>query len=229
MRYKFDGSVGKQEILEKFSEVLNSLEDAGVNEFQGVNLYFNPCISGQKVRPHFDGVESNFVSKSTQKHVDIEISSENGKKIISHKTGVKGCDMNLDGRIPYQPQITLPTKQELEASKERLRKLAKEASEKQQAEYAEKFKLKQEAERDEKNRSQACVVALREQLGLSVEEFKYAKSSVGWIKTEKNIHKYCEDLNESTVFRISIRIKDSKEKKVYLFSDKAILLYEGVH
>ena len=46
MRYKFKGSVGKQELLEKLAEVLNSLEDAGVNEFQGVNLYFNPCISG---------------------------------------------------------------------------------------------------------------------------------------------------------------------------------------
>ena len=52
-----------------------------------------------------------------------------GKKTISYIAGVKGCDMNLDGRIPYKPVITLPTAQELKEREEAQRKLEREAME----------------------------------------------------------------------------------------------------
>ncbi|EGR4260834.1 hypothetical protein DDM98_10065 [Vibrio cholerae] len=228
MRFKFKGSVGKQELLEKFAEVLNSLEDAGVNEFQGVNLYFNPCISGVKVIPHLNGIQCDLASDSTQQHMETT-TDDKGKKTISYITGVKGSDMNLDGRIPYKPVITLPTAQELKEREQAQRKLEREAMEKSFAEAAEKRKLKQEAELAEKKLAQGCIAVLREKLGLSEDEFKHERSSDGWIKTEKGIAKYDDKICESKVYRISMKIKDSKSKKVYLFSEASILLYEGVH
>ena len=51
MKYTIKGSIGKQELLEGFAQILNSLEDAGVNEFRGVNIYFNTCVSGVTVFP----------------------------------------------------------------------------------------------------------------------------------------------------------------------------------
>lgn len=224
MRYKFKGPVGKQELLEEFAEVLNSLEDAGVNEFKGVNLYFNTYVSGVKVTPLLDEIQCDLVTNSKQRHIERTTDSE-GKKIILYITGVKGCDMNLDGRIPYKPVITLPTAQELKEREEVQRKLEREAMER----TAEKRKLKQEAELAEKKLAQGCIAVLREKLGLSEVEFKQERSSAGWILTEKGIAKYDNEICEGKVFRISMKIKGSKSKKVYLFSEASILLYEGVH
>ncbi|AUW07352.1 hypothetical protein [Vibrio campbellii] len=225
MRLTINGAVGKQELLESFSRLLNSLEDAGVNEFKGVNLYFNTYISGKKVFPYFDGKEANILHNSQKEHITTDV-DDSGKKTIKYQSGVKGCDIDLDSRLTFDSNITLPTAEMI--AEERREELEREQAEREleQAEYEEKRRQKREAEEAEQAIERACVAVLKDKLCLSEQEFKLERSSMGWVKSRKGIDKYSVNIKEERVFRISMKIKGSSEKKAYLFSEKAELVFE---
>lgn len=227
MKINIKENVGKQEIIEFISEALNTLEKAGVDEFKGVNFYFNPYVSGEKVVPQINGKAFNFQFTSSKKHIEYSI-GEDGSKKMSYKKAV-ASDINLNSTLQLNQPVELPSKKSLDLQEAEQIALAKERHKKLEAEHNEKLRKQREIKMQDERIRQKCIEKLCEILGLSAEEFKLQKSSFGWIKTEKGIQKYSSDLTESRVFRISMKIKDCKEKKVHLFSENARILYEGVH
>ena len=227
MKIKIKESVGKQEILEFISKALNTLEEAGVDEFKGVNFYFNPYASGEKVVPQINGEAFNFQFISSKKHIEYTTEKDGSKKATYKKS--TASDINLNGILQLNQPVELPTQELLDLEEAERITLAKERHKKLEAEHNERLRKQREIERQDKQIGQECSEKLCEILGLSAEEFKSEKSSVGWVKTEKGIQKYCGDLTDNRVFRISMKIKGRKEKMVYLFSENARVLYEGIH
>ena len=68
MKLTIKGSIGKQELIQQLINTLNTLntlEDAGVEEYVGVNIYFNPVVAGKKSVATIDG--NSFDYKYTSK------------------------------------------------------------------------------------------------------------------------------------------------------------------
>ncbi|WP_318493348.1 hypothetical protein [Photobacterium leiognathi] len=55
MKINFKGYVSKQEILENLAKTLNTLEDAGVNNYAGVEVYLSPQKNDQEALVILDG------------------------------------------------------------------------------------------------------------------------------------------------------------------------------
>lgn len=226
MRLKIKGNVGKQEMLESFAQLINSLEDAGVNEFKGVNLYFTPYVSGERVQPLFNGIEAGLQCDSEKKHRTTE-KDEDGKSVVHYQTGVRGSDINLDGRIPYNPKIKLITEKMLEEEKLKEWERNREERESRMAAIYKKEEERQAIAKEEKEKGVICLAFIREKLGMSEEEFRNSMGSSNWIRTQRGIEKYTSDKVVNKAFRISMKIEGSNEKKVYLFSENAELLFES--
>lgn len=64
-----------------------------------------------------------------------------------------------------------------------------------------------------KERQKDCGNKVREMLKITIDEFYYGLSNMGWITTKRGIEKYSKDLIESNVFHISMKVQNSKEKK----------------
>lgn len=227
MNIKITGAVGKQEILELLAKALNTLEEAGVDEFKGVNLYVTPYVSGEEVVPQIENGPFAFKFISSNKHVNYVNEEDGSKKMVYKKCPTS--DIDLNGVLKLHETIKLPTEKSLEQKQANQLALANEERRKRENERNELMlkELAQEA-LDHKTAKQ-CREWVRETLGLSVEEFKSETSGCGWLSSGKYIKKYSHELTESRAFRVSMKIKDSRDFRVYLFSENASLIYEGVH
>lgn len=215
MNIKIAGAVGKQEILEFLAMALNTLEKAGVDEFKGVNIYVPSYASGEKVVPQIDNEPFVFHFTSSNKHVE-HVNEDGLKKKVYKKCPVG--DINLNGIFQLNTTIQLPTEKSIVLERER--QFAVE-------EHRDRMQRQQKAIDD--NIAKQCRESVRGTLGFSVEEFKTEMSSCGWINSRKYIEKYSSDLSINKAFRVSMKIKDSEDLKVYLFSTDGSLVYEGVH
>ena len=226
MHLKIQGNVGKQELLETLAGLINSLEDAGVTDFRGVNIYLNPYVCGVKVTAYMNGFAANIISVSKKKHQHI-IKGEDGKITTQYDTGIKGSDINLDGRIPCRPTVTFKSTkavEEEELEKQRLRVLEIEKLRELQTAALTELRIQED---ELKRIGGVCIADLMERLNLTLIEFKEKRSSSSWLKTQKGIAKYTNKLISDKAFRISMNIKGSKEKKVYLYNENGELVYES--
>jgi len=222
MNIKIAGAVGKQEILEFLAMALNTLEKAGVDEFKGVNLYVSSYVSGERVVPQIDNEPFVFHFTSTNKHVE-HVNEDGLKKKVYKKCSAD--DINLNGIFQLSTTIQLPTEKSIVLERER--QLAVKEQERAEVEHHERMQRQQKAIEDKI--AKQCRESVRGTLGFSVEEFKTEMSSCGWINSRKYIEKYSSDLSIDKAFRVSMKIKDSEDLKVYLFSTGGSLVYEGAH
>lgn len=227
MKLNIKGNVGKQEILEALASTLNSLEEIGVEEFKGVNIYFNAYLDGKKVIPFIGTTElDGFEHKSIQKHISFETNAS-GEKIAKFDKGVKGKSMELNNIIEHYTRINLITEKSIKdaETKENEARLAEQARLKN--EHEEWLRQRREQEKIDSKNANECILAIRRLLDLSDEEFRKARSSSSWLKTRKGIEKYTLDDIGEKVYRISMKAEEGQLKKMYLLSEDAKLMYEG--
>lgn len=225
MKIKIDGRIGKKEMLQAFAQVLNSLEAIGVNDFKGVNLYFNPYVSGVKVVPQLDGKEFDIIHKSKEIHILKDI-DENKKTTIDF---VKDQHIKLDfeERLSFEDRITLPTAKELHEIEAVKRELYMEKQRLAALEHQKKLNEMRKVEQQEKDIAAKCLENLRLLLNMSDDEFKIKRSSYNWITTKKGIEKYTSvDIGEKA-FRVSMKTNDKDKKNVYLFNEKCEIVFES--
>lgn len=107
MKIKISGNVGRQEILEIVSAALKELEDAGVEEYKAVNLYFTPYVSQEKVVPRIDGQEFDWTVPSLKSHITYSRDNK-GEIVMSYQKGLN-ADLILDNKITVDEHIELVT------------------------------------------------------------------------------------------------------------------------
>lgn len=217
MRLKIKGKVGQQEILEFISSMLNSVEAAGVEEYQGVNFYFNCCKDGKSVHiVQDDGVPLNSISVSPAGvHRKTEI--QDGKKLHSFVTGA-GSDINLSGEFVFQEPLATMTDEELNALRaneqkafdERMKTLREESERRDRARMEER---QRKAEIESK-----CCAFIVEQYKIDAKDLHNIVLSRNWLVTRKGIEKYTNQDIGDVAYRIAMRPgKEDKTKRVFLF------------
>lgn len=215
MRLTIEGSVGKQEILESLAQLLNALENAGADDFNGVSIQFSTCVEGQKVLPLVNGKEMSVSLKSSGKHIKQFGNGTYAMDGVSFTKNVPSSDMDMDSNMDLGGELTLKSMVDLYTeNKERLIK--------------NKADHKKIAQCDEKIMATDFESRLRNLLGLTFDEFLQKHSSSGWIRTSKGIKKYIPDSHYLKVYRISMKIEGSHNKMVYLYTTKGELVYQSM-
>ncbi|MFS1430191.1 hypothetical protein LMH73_024530 [Vibrio splendidus] len=200
MKITFSGNKTKKELLESFAKVLNSLDDAGVTDFFGVTIFINTASGGSRVIPTVNETE-----------LDIVNFSEN--KGVSHHCAKKES-ININGRLKYNSPIQIPTQTEFNNAKWK----------RERACSAVPDKL------DEESRiASACIRTLRKALGLSNDEYITFKSSSGWIRTANGIRRYTEENVGMKVFRITMKVKGTRNKDTYIFKCDGTICFERLN
>lgn len=222
MKLKIRGSVGKQEIIESISRLINSLEDAGVNEFYGLNLYFNARSSGQKVVPLFNGEQGDIVIEPKGLHVN---QNEDGQ--INYVTGLGGAEINLSSRLSDKLKVSIQTEAAIKAEEASRIREEKERIKRTQEELMRQRKAKHMAEVRDQQIASLCEAFMMKESGLSAEGYAHIKSSTGWIKSRRAIERYTAEDVGDRVFRISLKVPESNQKDVFLFNEDAQLVFKG--
>lgn len=227
MKLTIHGKVGKQEILESIANALNTLEEAGVQEYSGLNLYFNAYSSGLKVVPKVKGKEFDIYLRSTGTHVKHSKDDDGSVNLIYKK--VKTEEINLSGAIPLNSKIEIPTQRSINDELKR-QALAREENQRMlQQERNAKLRSESEIKKQDKRIANSCCKKLQDKLNLSVDDFLNQRSSMGWIIQERSIKKYSEEIEEKKVFRVSMKTQEKDAKHIFLFSAQEHLIYEGLH
>jgi hypothetical protein len=227
MKANIKGSVGKKEILEFLARCLNTLEDAGVTDFKGVNLYFNPYIAGNKVTPSLEGNEIEFTHTSNESHIKFD-TVESGMKVATYVTHIKGVNIDLDTRFNLEPKIELPTEIELIAKRSALTE-AREAKQRASTEAYYKSQKKEKALREaEREVEKKCIEIVISTLDIPEIEFKNLKPNKNWLTTIKGIKRYTDKDIGNSVFRVSALTGNrSTDRRTFLFSKEASLVFDS--
>lgn len=222
MKLNIKGKVGQQEILEFLSKNLNRLEDLGVEEYQGVNLYFHCYRDGEKVfLRDEEGLIDSITTSSAKKHRTHQM--VDGKKALSFTTGVSS-DIDLSKRSPISDDMGLMTETQIQ-----------ELRRKEQERYEQRMKeLDQEHERIMKERQRVRDERLAAEkkatdhlmglYGVDEKELRNFTVSKNWLTSSKGIAKYTtKDLGEKA-FRIKMRSTEiGGPKTIYLFDTNGVL------
>ncbi len=226
MKLQFKGKVGRQEILEEVSRLLNTLEDLGVDNFSSVNLYFTPRQGNKSVTPLIDDVAFSPCHKSKSKHISSEKNTETGVQTIKYAKGVMISDMDLEKRFS-NVEISLKTKAEIDDDNELVR--LKEESERMHLKHL----LDEQFKEFKKNQDEIvviednCLLKISEIYRLSLIDLKPKISSVGWIVCKKRILKHSRTITEDEVYRITLKADNETPKKIYLFSASSEVIFES--
>ena len=221
MQIRINGRIGKQEILEQLASVLNYLEDAGVSDFMGFDLNIDTYSQGEKVIPLVNGKRLNVVLNDHKNHICIVPPN------LMQKKEIDGGHVSLNKKALLQGVVNLHTegeivKKELDKNREEVEQRCRTTEE-----FANKLLAVRKAKVNERLQSTRCIEQLRDQLNLSHEEFKGQVSNTGWITTKKGIQSYTDEDIGNKVFRISMKVAGSDEKKIYLFNEEAQLKFES--
>lgn len=231
MKLRIDGTVGKQEILEAVAQLLNSLEDAGVDEFRAVNFYITPMRGGLNVKPLVNGEEADILHKSTQKHL-VAPANTNGESISKRITGVNPEEINLTRRYNSESiriELRRPKSSNTKKNQERKKRREKEVADRSERQAL--LELKRKSQREirlkRKDVESKCIKSLKQLLQLTNDQYITNLSSTGWLSTRKGIEQYTSTVNTDTAFRITMKRGKGEKGKVYLFDEESKLLFES--
>lgn len=231
MKLRIDGTVGKQEILEAVAQLLNSLEDAGVDEFRAVNFYVTPMRDGLNVKPLVNGEEADILHKSTQKHL-VASTNTNGESTSKRVTGVNPEDINISRRYNTEAiKIKLKKPKSPTAKKNQDRKKRREKEVADRSERQARLELKRKSQREirlkRKDIESQSIKNLKELLQLTNDQYISNLSSTGWLSTRRGVEQYTTTVDTDTAFRITMKRGKGEKGKVYLFDEESKLLFES--
>jgi hypothetical protein len=213
MKLTIKGSIGKQELIQQLINTLNTLEDAGVEEYMGVNIYFNPVVAGKKSVATIDGNSFDYKYTSKKEH-----KATSKDKAIQ---GRKPFSLNTESHLfpPHDIKFIAEDvikQNALDEEALRNQNYLKWKEEMKQANYERDL-----AAKETKNKAKKCIAELQKKLNITRNEYKEQLNGTGWLKTKKGVEKYTQENIEIPVFRITMN------KKVFLYSEDARLMFES--
>lgn len=224
MKLSIKGRVGQQEILELISKTLNMLEHLGVEEYQGVNFYFNPYKDGENLVLQTDtGPIESIRIGSDKKH--LQMSEVDGVKMQSFKTGVDP-DVDFSSRLTIQcGELTVISTKELKRLEAEADRLYRQREAERVEAHRKILEEKQRVRDEQKAVEKRCFDHLKELYGLSYKQLSDLLVSRNWLVSRKGIAKYTDKDLGDNVHRIKVRSTTAgAPSTVYLFSPGGELL-----
>jgi len=223
MKLKFEGKVGKQEIVEAIFNTLTQLEKKGVNEFGGVNFYANLYMDGEKGQIFFNGTEIDMCYVSKRKH--ITSSTVDGETVVKYNSP-NHSEYEFNENANLRDDIVFKAESEIKRE-EREWQIQRELRLEQEAKIArEKAAIRAEEDRKIKAYEDLCCENMKNKLNLTNDEFRIFLSSKGILKTEKGIQKYTDKDVGPFAYRITMKKSDKTESIIYIFDSKGNIAHQ---
>lgn len=222
MRLNIKGSTNKKQMVEQFINMLNTLDDLGVEEYMNVNLYVTPLAMGKRVQLAQKGKPLDITLNGDGDLVSTIPTTDSNQPFVIDTTGrLKGSD-----KLSLVELSDFSAKEILKAHLADQRKAETEIK-KNRATQRQRIADKLATGMQERKQKTACYHALLSKLGIDSREFRERLGNSGFIRTASGVRAYTDQDIGSPVIRFSLLDGEHGERKTFIYSTDAELLYES--
>lgn len=199
MRFKIDGIISPDELLEHVSDFCNMLKEEGINQVFGANLYLRCMRNSKQVEPR---VEDKLHDVTLVSHAKAKFDDPD-------------AEIDLTGSYKMRPNTRFMSSQEIKIRVQEIARMQAIEEDRLRKEYEQKRETRdQQLKQEAKERKEASELGklyaeiardiLVNKLDSSVEELKKHERSFGWVKTQDYLDKHYSSELTAPVFRYSI-------------------------